>query len=97
MENKYLYVCHAELNAVLNSERNDLHGCRMYVLLFPCHECAKVIIQSGITEIIYDSDKYQNSISYVAAKRMFDLANISYRKFPYTMRFHLSFLENNEK
>ena len=60
LSTKYPYVCHAELNAVLNSISTDLIGCRIYVGLFPCNECTKVIIQSGIEEIIYLSDKYRD-------------------------------------
>ncbi len=78
---KYPYVCHAELNAVLNSISYNLKGCRIYVGLFPCNECTKVIIQSGIREIIYMSDKYAESDSIKASKRMLDLAGTSYRHF----------------
>ena len=79
---KYPYVCHAELNAVLNAISTDLRGCRIYVGLFPCNECTKVIIQSGISEIVYLSDKYQQTDQVRASKRMLDLAaHISYRQF----------------
>lgn len=79
---KYPYVCHAELNAVLNAISTDLRGCRIYVGLFPCNECTKVIIQSGLSEIVYLSDKYQESEQVQAAKRMLDMAgHISYRQF----------------
>jgi dCMP deaminase len=78
---KYPYVCHAELNAVLNAISTDLTGCRIYVGLFPCNECTKVIIQSGIGEIIYLSDKYHETDPVKAAKRMLDLAGVSYRRF----------------
>lgn len=82
LSTKYPYVCHAELNAVLNSISADLFGCRIYVGLFPCNECTKVIIQSGIEEIIYLSDKYSDSEQVRASKRMLDMApNISYRQF----------------
>lgn len=82
LSTKYPYVCHAELNAVLNAISTDLRGCRIYVGLFPCNECTKVIIQSGISEIIYLSDKYRDSEQVQAAKRMLDMAaNISYRQF----------------
>ena len=81
LDTKYPYVCHAELNAVLNSISYNLKGCRIYVGLFPCNECTKVIIQSGIREIIYMSDKYAESDSIKASKRMLDLAGTSYRHF----------------
>lgn len=61
------YVCHAEMNAVLNKNTANLKGCRIYVALFPCNECTKLIIQSGITEVVYYSDKYHHT--YVAAYR----------------------------
>ncbi|MDW7773115.1 MAG: dCMP deaminase family protein [Desulfobulbaceae bacterium] len=81
LDTKYPYVCHAELNAVLNSISADLRGSRIYVALFPCNECTKVIIQSGIREIIYLSDQYKNTDSVKASKTMLDLANIPYRQF----------------
>lgn len=76
---KYPYVCHAELNAVLNSIKS-LKDCIIYVSLFPCNECAKVIIQSGIKEIVYLSDKYNGTESDQASKRMLDNAGVKYRK-----------------
>ncbi|MFP4418182.1 MAG: deoxycytidylate deaminase [Fibrobacterota bacterium] len=80
LDTKYPYVCHAELNAVLNSISADLCGCSIYVALFPCNECAKVIIQSGISEVVYLSDKYADTDSVKASKRMFDQAGVNYRK-----------------
>ena len=76
---KYPYVVHAELNAILNSTGN-LKGCKIYVSLFPCHECVKAIIQSGIKEIIYEDEKYSGTSSDVAAKRMLDSAGVKYTK-----------------
>jgi len=81
LDTKYPYVCHAELNAVLNSISCDLRGCRIYVALFPCNECTKVIIQSGIKEIIYLSDKYKKTDPVKASKIMLDKSNTSYRQF----------------
>lgn len=81
LDTKYPYVCHAELNAVLNSISADLNDARIYVALFPCNECTKVIIQSGIKEIIYLSDKYKDTDSVKASKIMLDRANITYRQF----------------
>ncbi len=81
LNTKYPYVCHAELNAVLNSTTRDLRDCRIYVALFPCNECTKVIIQSGIHEIIYLSDKYSDSDSVRASKIMLAKSGTLYRKF----------------
>lgn len=78
-ETKYPYVVHAEANAILNSTK-DLHGAKMYVALFPCNECTKLIIQSGVKEIIYLSDKYKDTDSVKASKKMFDLAGVSYHQ-----------------
>ena len=77
-DTKYPYVCHAELNAILNSGGSNLEGCKVYVALFPCNECAKAIIQSGIKEVIYISDKYADSVGVKASKRMFDAAGVKY-------------------
>lgn len=79
LETKYPYVCHAELNAILNNI-GDLHGCRIYTALFPCNECTKAIIQSGIKEVVFLSDKYHASDSFIASKQMLDKAGVSYRK-----------------
>ena len=78
---RYPYVVHAELNAILNSI-SHLQGCTIYVSLFPCHECVKAIIQSGIKEIIYEDDKYNGTDSDRAAKRMLDAAGVKYTKIP---------------
>ncbi len=78
---KYLYVCHAEFNAILNCERGNLRGCTIYVSLFPCNECAKAIIQSGITEVVYMVDKYADTDSVKASKRMFDASGVLYRPY----------------
>ncbi len=80
LETKYPYVCHAELNAILNSNHN-LDGSRLYVTLFPCNECAKAIIQSGIKEIIYLSDKYHNSTASEASRRLLEMAGIKMIKY----------------
>lgn len=80
METKYLYVCHAELNAILNSDRN-LAGAKLYTTLFPCNECAKAIIQAGIRTVIYRSDKYSDSEATRASKIMFDMSGVQY--YPY--------------
>ena len=77
-ETKYPYVCHAELNAILNNGGSSLEGCKIYVALFPCNECAKAIIQSGIKEVIYLSDKYADTVGVRASKRMFDAEGVRY-------------------
>ena len=79
--NKYLYSTHSELNAILNYRGGSLEGTKLYVTLFPCNECAKAIIQSGIKTLIYDSDKYAGSDSVVASKRMLDAAGVSYHQY----------------
>lgn len=79
-ETKYPYVCHAELNAILNARGANLEGCKIYVALFPCNECAKAIIQCGIKEIVYLSDKYDGTPGNIASKRMLDAAGVAYTK-----------------
>ena len=79
-ENKYPYVVHAELNAILNANGRDLRGSRLYVALFPCNECAKAIIQSGVREVVYLSDKYADTPVTRASKRMLDAAGIRYSR-----------------
>lgn len=81
LDTKQLYVCHAELNAVLNKNSADVKNCTIYVALFPCNECAKVVIQSGIKEVIYYSDKYHERPEFMASKRMFDMAGVKYRQY----------------
>ena len=80
LETKYPYVCHAELNAILNSIKS-LKDCIIYVALFPCNECSKAIIQSGIKEIVYLSDKYDGTDTNRASKKMLDSAGVKYRQF----------------
>lgn len=80
LDTKYPYVCHAELNAILNSVPGNLTGCTVYTALFPCNECTKVIIQAGIQEVVYLSDKYADTDSVRAARRMLDQTGVSYRR-----------------
>ena len=77
---KYPYVCHAELNAILNCRGANLEGSRIYVALFPCNECAKAIIQSGIKEVVYLSDKYADTMGTRASKRMLNAAGVKLTK-----------------
>ena len=79
LDSKYAFVCHAELNAILNCDRGNVRDCIVYTTLFPCNECAKAIIQSGISEVVYMEDKYSDSDSVIASKRMFDTAGVKYR------------------
>lgn len=81
LDTKYAYVCHAELNAILNKNNEDLDGCTIYVALFPCNECAKLIIQSGIKEVVYLSDKYKETDMHKAAQKMLEMSGIKLRKF----------------
>jgi len=80
LETKYPYVCHAELNAILNSIGFQLHNCRIYTALFPCNECTKAIIQAGIKEVIYLSDKYAETDSAKASVKMLSKAGVFCRK-----------------
>lgn len=77
-ETKYPYVVHAELNAILNANGRSLQGSRIYVALFPCNECAKAIIQSGIKEVLYLSDKYNDTMLNLASKRMLTSAGVKF-------------------
>ncbi len=80
LETKYPYVCHAELNAILNNVGFNLAGCTIYVPLFPCNECGKAIIQAGIKQVVYMSDKYANTDQVKASKRMMDHAGVRYHQ-----------------
>ncbi|MDO5555347.1 MAG: dCMP deaminase family protein [Clostridia bacterium] len=80
-DTKYPYVCHAELNAILNYTGATLKGSKIYVALFPCNECAKAIIQSGIKEVIYMSDKYKDTDEVKISKKLFDMSKIEYTKY----------------
>lgn len=86
LNTKYLYVCHAELNALLNYSGFKLKGARIYTTLFPCNECTKALIQSGIREVIYYEDKYSDTPDVMAAKKMMRSAGISYRKYEDTQK-----------
>lgn len=83
---KYLYSTHGELNAILNYRGGSLEGAKLYVSLFPCNECAKAIIQSGIKTIVYDSDKYSDTPAVIASKKMLDAADVKYYQYKKTNR-----------
>ena len=85
-DNKYFYTTHSELNAILNYRGGSLEGAKLYVSLFPCNECAKAIIQSGIRTVVYDSDKYAATDMTIASKRMFDAAGVRYYQYQRTGR-----------
>ena len=82
LNTKYAYVCHGEMNAILNyrGSRKDLEGAKIYVDLFPCNECAKLIIQSGIKEVIYTCDKYKDTDGVKASKKMLDECGVKYKE-----------------
>ena len=82
LNTKYPYVCHAEMNAILNYRgyKKDLENAKIYVDLFPCNECAKMIIQSGIKKVIYLSDKYHDSENNIASRTLFDKCGVEYIK-----------------
>jgi dCMP deaminase len=86
LDTKYAYVVHSEANAIMNAQGRDLKGCTLYVALFPCNECAKLIIQAGLEKIIYFDDKYKDSENNIATRKMFDLAGIKYEKYQQTKR-----------
>ena len=86
LETKYLYVTHSELNAILNYRGGSLEGAKLYVSLFPCNECAKAIIQAGIKTIVYACDKYADTPSVIASKRMLDRAGVRYYQYSPTGR-----------
>jgi dCMP deaminase len=89
LDTKYPFVTHSELNAILNFRGGSLDGSTLYVTLFPCNECAKAIIQAGIKEVIYYSDKYQDTMQTIASKRLFDAAGVVYKLYQQTDR-HIS-------
>ena len=97
-ETKYPYVVHAELNAILNANGRDLRGSKLYVALFPCNECAKAIIQSGVKEVYYLSDKYADTPTTKASKRMLDSAGVRYiRLRPDTKSITLDLVAEEDK
>lgn len=80
LETKYPFVCHAELNAILNAISRDLSDCSIYVALFPCNECAKAIVQSGIAEVVYLEDKYAHTDAVKASKKIFSHSGVKIRQ-----------------
>lgn len=80
-DTKYPYVCHAEVNAIMNKNVVSLEGCTLYVTLFPCNECAKLVLQSGIARVVYLSDKYHDTVACRASRRMMDMTGVRYEPF----------------
>lgn len=95
LTSKYAFVVHAELNAILNSQRS-VRGCTIYVSLFPCNECAKAIIQSGIKKIVYESDKYNGVDTNIASKRMLKSAGVELVRISNTISIHVEKKINEE-
>lgn len=93
LDTKYAFVVHAELNAILNSQRS-VRGCTIYVSLFPCNECAKAIIQSGIRRIVYESDKYDGVDTNIASKRMLRAAGVELVRISNTVKLTVEKAEN---
>ena len=94
LDKKYIYVVHAEANAVLNANKST-QGCTIYCTLAPCNECAKIIIQQGIKEVVYHKDIYHDLDEWVAARKMFDLAKVKYRK--YTPQYDMILRKKNNQ
>ena len=86
LESKYAFVCHAELNAILNNAGASLKGAKCYTTLFPCNECAKALIQAGISEVIYLSDKYADTEGTIASKKMFNMVGVKLTPYNVTGR-----------
>ena len=93
LDTKYAFVVHAELNAILNSQRS-VRGCSLYVSLFPCNECAKAIIQAGIKSIIFESDKYDGADTNIASKRMLRAAGVELVRISHTVKLSVEKTEN---
>lgn len=83
LDTKYMFVCHAEMNAISNYDGNKekLKNAKVYVTLFPCNECAKLIIQNGIKEVIYGCDKHADSNSVMASKIMFNKCGVAIHQY----------------
>lgn len=95
VDSKYAYVVHAELNAILNS-KHSVKDCSIYVSLFPCNECAKAIIQSGIKRIVFESDKYKDTERVIASKRMLESAGVIFEQLDEVIKVHIEKTINQE-
>jgi dCMP deaminase len=85
VDTKYPFVCHAEMNAVMNKNQQDIAGCSVYTTLFPCNECAKILIQSGVREVVYLSDSKASQISMRASRKMLETVGVVIRQHILTM------------
>ncbi|XP_060553728.1 deoxycytidylate deaminase-like [Ruditapes philippinarum] len=95
LKNKQLYVCHSEMNAILNRISSDVRGCKLYVTLFPCNQCAKIIIQAGIAEVVYYDDKHDFKIETQASKLMLEKAGVKTRRYePTQLEFRIGQIES---
>jgi len=81
LDTKYPYVCHAEVNAIMNKNSASTKDCSIYVGLFPCNECAKIMIQAGIKEVVYKCDKYHDKPAFIASRKLLDMAGVNYRQY----------------
>ena len=81
LDTKYPFVCHAEMNAILNSKTADLEGETVYVSLFPCNECTKALIQKKVAKVVYLSDKYHDEVNTQASRKMLDAAGVKYERY----------------
>jgi len=81
LETKYAYICHAEMNAILNKNSSDLRDCTMYVDFFPCNECAKLVIQAGIKKVVYMRDKYKDKPAFIASRKLLEMAGVEIVQF----------------
>lgn len=96
LNKKYAYVVHAETNAIYNANKS-VRGCKLYCTLFPCNECTKAIIQTGISEIIYESDKYHDEPAFVASRKLLDLAGVHYRSYQTKYNFFAAAIETPQE
>ncbi|XP_045204589.2 deoxycytidylate deaminase-like [Mercenaria mercenaria] len=95
LRNKQLYVCHSEMNAILNKISSDVRGCTLYVTLFPCNQCAKIIIQTGIKEVVYYDDKHHYKIETKASKLMLETAGVKTRQYaPSQLKLRIGHIES---
>ena len=81
LDTKYPFVCHAEMNAILNSKTADLEGATVYVSLFPCNECTKALIQKKVAKVVYLSDKYHDEVNTQASRKMLDATGVKYERY----------------
>lgn len=81
LESKYTYVVHSEVNAVLNTSREDCKGATAYMTLFPCNHCAGIMISAGIKDIVYFDDKYHDMDFSKAARKLLRAAKVPFQQY----------------